>query len=461
MTQALGPVEVTFVLPIGGGGAPVPWRYLTANGHTADFLNASDVVVLSASFGLDYTITPDGDTAANAGTLTLLRAAPLTATKLVLRRKTAKVQLYDATPGAEGIEAQLDRLTLVAQETDQTAGGSALSALEALWLGPKSADPTLDNQGNTLLVGAVYFNTVSLGMRVWTGAVWSNVSGAGSQPASAILSALAALALSANKGIHATGPSAFATHDLTAFGRALVAAADDVAARTALNLGDLAQSDEVTFGMLAAPAVRTLADGFGSLDDSQLATPNWVAGYAGPGRWHLLADKTVTGAPVASLNFTEFDNAIFNDYAWKLINVRPTTDAVTLRKRLSTNGGSSYDAGASDYRQSGTYMEDTTGPANDGGLLSGIAVSSVGRTVGNAAGRLGVRGWLYMQGAGDPASYTEVFGKTMHESSSGLYTVTDFSAKRVVAQDTDAARFIYSAGNINIGSRILMFGRYS
>ena len=54
MTQALGPVEVTFVLPIGGGGAPVPWRYLSANDHTAEFLNAGNAVVLSATFGIDW-----------------------------------------------------------------------------------------------------------------------------------------------------------------------------------------------------------------------------------------------------------------------------------------------------------------------------------------------------------------------------------------------------------------------
>lgn len=257
MTQALGPVEVTFVLPIGGGGAPVPWRYLTANGHTAEFLNAANVVVLSASFGVDYTISPDADTAANVGTLTLLKAAPVTATKLVLRRKTAKVQNYVATPGAEGIETQLDRLTLVAQETDQTAGGSTLSALEALWLGPKSADPTLDNQGNALLAGAIYFNTVTLGMRVWNGTAWSNVSGAGSQPADAGLSALAALVYAANKGIYATGPDAFALYDLSAFGRSFSGSADQAAARTALSLGDLSILNFLTFAFLDPSAVIT------------------------------------------------------------------------------------------------------------------------------------------------------------------------------------------------------------
>lgn len=459
MTQALGPVEVTYVLPIGGGGAPVPWRYLTANGHTADFLNASNVVVLSASFGIDYTVTPDGDTAANAGTLTLLKAAPATATKLVLRRKTAKVQLYDATPGAEGIEAQLDRLTLVAQETEQTSGGSTLSALEALWLGPKSADPTLDNQGNALLLGAVYFNTVSLAMRVWNGAVWSNVSGAGSQPSDATLSALADLVIAANKGIYGTGPDAFATYDLTAFGRSLGGAADYIAARLLLGLGDVARYNKVTFALLDSPVVRILAGGFAGLNDIQLTTPAWVAGYAGPGKLHLLADKTVTGAPAASIDFTEFDNAVYRDYLWGLDHVLPSTNATQLWMRFASSPGV-YDAGASDYRQSGYYMEDSAGPQNDGGLLSAVVVSSNSRTIGNGAGRLGVRGTVRMRSAALNTAYTEVEAETSHESSTGSYIATSLHAKRVVAQDTVAVRFMASAGNLAVSSRIRMWGLY-
>jgi hypothetical protein len=39
-------------------------------------------------------------------------------------------------------------------------------------LGPKSSDPTLDNDGGALLTGALYFNTVSNEMRVYSGAAW-------------------------------------------------------------------------------------------------------------------------------------------------------------------------------------------------------------------------------------------------------------------------------------------------
>jgi hypothetical protein len=42
------------------------------------------------------------------------------------------------------------------------------------YLGVKTANPTLDNDGNALITGALYFNSVGSVMRVWDGSVWQN-----------------------------------------------------------------------------------------------------------------------------------------------------------------------------------------------------------------------------------------------------------------------------------------------
>jgi hypothetical protein len=49
------------------------------------------------------------------------------------------------------------------------------------YLGAKSSNPTVDNDGNALLAGALYFNTVAPEMRLWTGSAWvaAYVSGTG------------------------------------------------------------------------------------------------------------------------------------------------------------------------------------------------------------------------------------------------------------------------------------------
>ena len=67
----------------------------------------------------------------------------------------------------------------------ESARDSTLAAFDSFddrYLGAKTADPTLDNDGNALVGGALYFNTVDEVMKVYTGSQWvaayADVSGA-------------------------------------------------------------------------------------------------------------------------------------------------------------------------------------------------------------------------------------------------------------------------------------------
>jgi hypothetical protein len=77
----------------------------------------------------------------------------------------------------------------VAAQTAQTAAETArdqtLAAYDSFddrYLGTKASDPTLDNDGNALVAGALYFNSTSGAMKLYTGAAWvaAYVSGAAS-----------------------------------------------------------------------------------------------------------------------------------------------------------------------------------------------------------------------------------------------------------------------------------------
>lgn len=61
--------------------------------------------------------------------------------------------------------------------SDASASASAAAAsydsFDDRYLGPKSSAPTVDNDGNTLLTGAIYWNTTSSNLFVWTGSAWS------------------------------------------------------------------------------------------------------------------------------------------------------------------------------------------------------------------------------------------------------------------------------------------------
>src|SRR5574337_1233641 len=61
-------------------------------------------------------------------------------------------------------------------ETNAASSASAAAAsydsFDDRYLGPKAADPTLDNDGATLLTGALYWNTAGNVLRIYTGSAW-------------------------------------------------------------------------------------------------------------------------------------------------------------------------------------------------------------------------------------------------------------------------------------------------
>jgi hypothetical protein len=62
-----------------------------------------------------------------------------------------------------------------AQTAAETARDQTLTAYDNFddrYLGSKTSDPTLDNDGNALVAGSLYFNSVSGAMKVYTGSAW-------------------------------------------------------------------------------------------------------------------------------------------------------------------------------------------------------------------------------------------------------------------------------------------------
>ncbi len=61
-----------------------------------------------------------------------------------------------------------------AAQTAKTAAELALDTFDDRFLGAKSSDPTVDNDGDALITGALYFNTTS-GMKVYDGSSWDDI----------------------------------------------------------------------------------------------------------------------------------------------------------------------------------------------------------------------------------------------------------------------------------------------
>jgi hypothetical protein len=59
--------------------------------------------------------------------------------------------------------------------TSATDAATTYDNFDDRYLGSKSSAPTVDNDGNTLLVGAIYWNSTLNNMYVWSGSVWVQI----------------------------------------------------------------------------------------------------------------------------------------------------------------------------------------------------------------------------------------------------------------------------------------------
>ena len=57
-----------------------------------------------------------------------------------------------------------------------TAAAASYDSFDDRYLGAKSTPPTLDNDGNALITGAIYWNSVTNQMYAWTGSAWGSIS---------------------------------------------------------------------------------------------------------------------------------------------------------------------------------------------------------------------------------------------------------------------------------------------
>jgi hypothetical protein len=59
-----------------------------------------------------------------------------------------------------------------AASSSATAAAASYDSFDDRYLGAKTSDPSVDNDGNALLTGAIYWNTASNVMKVWSGSAW-------------------------------------------------------------------------------------------------------------------------------------------------------------------------------------------------------------------------------------------------------------------------------------------------
>lgn len=145
---ALGPIsdDITAVAGVAGDIASVA---TIANDIAAVADVAADIEVVSQNIEEILLVTGNADDAAQSASEALASASAA---------------------------ATSETNALAAQTAAESARDSTLAAFDSFddrYLGTKTSDPTLDNDGNALVAGALYFNSVAGTMKVYTGSVWT------------------------------------------------------------------------------------------------------------------------------------------------------------------------------------------------------------------------------------------------------------------------------------------------
>ena len=104
-------------------------------------------------------------------------SASTQATNAATSATTASTQATNASTSATTASTQATNSasSATAAAASATAAAASADAFDDVYLGSKSSDPTLDNDGDALTAGDMYFNTASDSMKVYDGSAWGNV----------------------------------------------------------------------------------------------------------------------------------------------------------------------------------------------------------------------------------------------------------------------------------------------
>ena len=159
-----------------------------------------------------------------------------------------------------------------------------------------------------------------------------------------------------------------------------------------------------------------------------------------------------TASNDASIEFT-LDNSKYSSYQIVLDSLLPATDGVELFMRFSSDGGSTFDSGAGNYRYASRWVA-ANGTIGSTSSESATAINLT-NTVGTSAGETGTNGKLDLTSSGE--GRPSVRWQLSRTSSSNLLVYQNGGAERTATVEVDAIQFLMSTGNIASG-KIYLYG---
>jgi len=180
------------------------------------------------------------------------------------------------------------------------------------------------------------------------------------------------------------------------------------------------------------------------LDDTSTSAMKTTLGITDPG---LVLISAGSASDDATFDITSGMDGTYEEYVIKGINIVPATTSQQLMMRTSTDGGSSFDAGGSDY--SWAYvMRDTAGTDNSNQDSADTYIELAASMLAGTG-----EGGMFEIRIAHPAAtslYKLITWNGVFASSTGTRVVIG-GARRLATADIDAVRFLMSSGNIESG----------
>jgi hypothetical protein len=162
-----------------------------------------------------------------------------------------------------------------------------------------------------------------------------------------------------------------------------------------------------------------------------------------------------TASSSSELDFTTSIDSTYDTYVFILEGIVPATDGVVLDILVSTDGGSTFKSGASDYDWMGdTYT--TAGSIDSADTRIPATYTFSTYTVGNDAGN-SINGNITLSTPSNSSLWTWLHGQTSYRGSTVAAITYSFSGRYTSTTAVDAIRFKFSSGNITSGT-IRLYG---
>lgn len=173
--------------------------------------------------------------------------------------------------------------------------------------------------------------------------------------------------------------------------------------------------------------------------------------------------STQTASASATLNFASVITSAYSHYRFVFEDLRPATDTVGFWMRTSTDNGSTYDSGVSDYEWAVNNTEEYAGTPSQNsttaidGASAYISLTPLETTdVGNAAAE-GLSGELTIYNPTGTTRKKLIKWEVMYQDGGGDDRYASGRGARLATTDIDAVRFLFSSGNITSG-KIYCYG---